>query len=59
MILISAFITQAFSPQAGGSGISEMKVILRGVVLKGNIHQKMNVNLFHFLFLKNILLSKH
>lgn len=35
MIQISATITQMFSPCAAGSGIPEMKVILRGVVLKG------------------------
>lgn len=35
MVLISASITQIFSPCAAGSGIPEMKVILRGVVLKG------------------------
>lgn len=35
MVQISASITQIFSPCAAGSGIPEIKVILRGVVLKG------------------------
>ncbi|XP_017482640.1 PREDICTED: chloride channel protein 2-like [Rhagoletis zephyria] len=34
LVLISATITRYFSPQAAGSGVSEMKVILRGVTLK-------------------------
>lgn len=34
MILTSAIIVRTISPQAAGSGISEMKVILRGTVLQ-------------------------
>lgn len=35
MVLISAIVTRFLAPQAAGSGVSEMKVVLRGVVLKG------------------------
>lgn len=34
MIMIAAVFVRVVSPQAAGSGVSEMKVILRGVVLK-------------------------
>lgn len=47
LVLISATITRYFSPQAAGSGVSEMKVILRGVTLKGTEHQAAKV--IHFL----------
>lgn len=35
LIMISAILVRVVSPQAAGSGVAEMKVILRGVVLKG------------------------
>lgn len=35
LVTTSALICRKMSPQAAGSGIGEMKVILRGVVLKG------------------------
>lgn len=34
LIMIAAIVVRLISPQAAGSGVSEMKVILRGVVLK-------------------------
>ncbi|CAG2115079.1 unnamed protein product, partial [Medioppia subpectinata] len=36
LILSSAIFVRYVSPQAAGSGVGEMKVILRGVVLKGS-----------------------
>lgn len=40
MIMLAAIIVRTFSPQAAGSGVSEMKVILRGVVLKEYLSKK-------------------
>lgn len=37
MVLASAAVTRFLAPQAAGSGVSEMKVVLRGVVLKGKL----------------------
>lgn len=34
LVLIAAIIVRYISPQAAGSGVGEMKTILRGVVLK-------------------------
>jgi len=39
LVTIAALIVRTISPQAGGSGVGEMKVILGGVVLKGNKSQ--------------------
>lgn len=42
MVLISAIIVRYISPQAAGSGVAEMKVVLRGVILKGKIFSLQN-----------------
>lgn len=34
MVMLAAIIVRSVSPQAAGSGVGEMKVVLRGVVLK-------------------------
>lgn len=34
LVMIAAIITRYISPQAAGSGVAEMKVIIRGVVIK-------------------------
>lgn len=34
LIMIAACTTRYISPQAAGSGVAEMKVIIRGVVIK-------------------------
>lgn len=34
LVLAAAIITRYVSPQAAGSGVAEMKVIIRGVVIK-------------------------
>jgi H+/Cl- antiporter ClcA len=37
LVTIAALIVRKISPQAAGSGVGEMKVVLKGVVLKGNL----------------------
>lgn len=34
LVMVAAVITRYVSPQAAGSGVAEMKVIIRGVVIK-------------------------
>lgn len=34
LIMIAAMVVRYVSPQAAGSGVAEMKVIIRGVVIK-------------------------
>lgn len=34
MVMIAAMVTRYISPQAAGSGVAEMKVVIRGVVIK-------------------------
>lgn len=34
LVMVAAIITRYVSPQAAGSGVAEMKVIIRGVVIK-------------------------
>ena len=34
LVMVAAVITRYVSPQAAGAGVAEMKVIIRGVVIK-------------------------
>lgn len=40
MATLSAGITRLISPQAAGSGVAEMRVVVRGVVLKEYLSKK-------------------
>lgn len=40
MASLAALATRLISPQAGGSGVAEMRVVVRGVVLKEYLSMK-------------------
>lgn len=60
LVTIAALIVRKISPQAAGSGVGEMKVVLKGVVLKGNLTHISKSNFSRYKdFLMHYLNASH